>query len=87
MWASLDLLDKLPKPGQTLMMQGDYRALSGRLMATAVKPKCVGRWKPREAKPAKSEVAPQAARAGTQKREQDRPVSAGTAVRRRVSRP
>ncbi|MEW6422591.1 MAG: hypothetical protein AB1511_12830 [Deinococcota bacterium] len=41
-WAALDLLEKLPKVGRTLVVTGEYRPQSGRLVATRCTPVHIG---------------------------------------------
>lgn len=54
-WAALELLEKTPRPGRTLLVYGEYRPQSGRLVATRFTPLHVGKPK---AKPAPSAEAP-----------------------------
>ncbi|AXH00517.1 hypothetical protein DVJ83_15155 (plasmid) [Deinococcus wulumuqiensis] len=42
-WASLELLEKLQRPGRTMLFDGEYRPGSGRLVVTRVTPKLVGK--------------------------------------------
>lgn len=41
-WSSLELLEKVKRPGRTMIFGGEYRPGSGRLVVTSVKPKLVG---------------------------------------------
>ncbi|MBB5236298.1 hypothetical protein [Deinococcus budaensis] len=51
-WAALELLEKLPRPGRTLLVYGEYRPQSGRLVATRFTPLHVGKPKAKPTPPA-----------------------------------
>ena len=41
-WAALELMGKLQRVGRTMIIDGEYRFGSGRLVATKVTPRLVG---------------------------------------------